>query len=106
MYNDRFLLETGSISRDVFVRPLKTGRNFVFRCVLVSFFLFCFPSKSGTTKNHRTGSSDISFSRDSKDNLNIPKNLPSVEKNRLEIFDFSSIFEQVKGSSNFRYILK
>ena len=42
------------------------GRTFVFGCVLV---FFVFPAKSGTTNNHRNGSSDISylslFSRDS-----------------------------------------
>ena len=41
---------------NVIVRPLKKGRNFVFGCVLV-FFAF---AKSDTTKNHRTGLSDIS----------------------------------------------
>ena len=43
-------------------RPLKMGRNFVFRvCFSFSFFLFLFHAKSGTSNNHRTGFSDISY---------------------------------------------
>ena len=42
----------------------------------------------------------------SNDILKLPKTFPSVEKNWFEIFDFLSIFEQVKQSSNACYIKK
>ena len=65
------------------------GRNFVFRYVLV-FVTTIVHAKSATTKNHRTGLSDISylspFSRDSNDFQKFPKTFHSVEKNRFEIF--------------------
>ena len=53
-------------------RPLKTGKNFVFGCILVFFLFFVvFRAKSVTTNNHRKVSNDISykspFSRDLND---------------------------------------
>ena len=75
----------------VVVLTIENGGNFVFGCVLV--FSFCFLVKSGTTINHRTGLNDILylsfFSRDSKHSKNFKK-IPSVVKNRFEIFNFSS----------------
>ena len=60
------------------------GRNFVFGCVLV--FSFCFHAKSGTTNNHRTGLSDISYgspySRDSNHIKKILNFFPSVEEKK------------------------
>ena len=64
------------------------GRNFVFKCF--SFFS-CFHAESGTTNLHRTGMSDRS--------KNFQKKFASVEKNRFEVFDFSSNFERVKRAS-------
>ena len=61
--------------------------------VCFSFFLFVFHAKSGTTNNHRKGSSDISyqslFSRDSNGIENF-EFFFTLEKNRSEIFDLTS----------------
>ena len=74
------------------------GRNFVFGC-FIFLKLFVFYAKSATTKNHRTGLSDISylspFSRDSNDFQKFPKIFHSVEKSRFEIF----------SNFNFRFLV-
>ena len=71
------------------------GREFEFGCVLVFF-----SRKVRYQKNHRNGSSEISFQspfiRESNDIEKFSNFFPSVEKNQFEIFDFSSNFEQVK----------
>ena len=76
-------------------RPLKMGRNFVFVRVCVIVF-FCFARK--VRYNDRTGLRNIlylnPFIRDSNVIKKFQKFFP-VEKNRVEIFDFSSNFERV-----------
>ena len=53
---------------EIFFDHMKNVRNFIFGCVLV-FFSF-FHAKSGTTNNHRNGSSIVPYysplSRDSR----------------------------------------
>ena len=54
---------------------MKMGRNSIFGCVLV----FCFHAKSGTTNNHRNGSSDISYKSPIKCDLNDFEKSPGAD---------------------------
>ena len=69
-------LMLNSINIGLFFRPMK---RFEF------FFRFVFHAKSGTTNNHRTGWSDISYSNHI---LKFSKKITSVEKNRFETLIF------------------
>ena len=66
-------------------RPLKMGRNFVFRYVLV----FCFHEKTGTKIYHRTGLSDVSCKRPySRDSNHIKNYFSVLRKTGLKILFF------------------
>ena len=79
-----YLLQGKRHSLSLIVPTTENGEEL---CIWVFFQLF-FQAKSGTTKNHRTGSSDMEAHYVVIRTLlkKFPTYFPSVEKNRFEIF--------------------